>query len=448
MKFVIIGGDAAGMSAASRAKRKNSDIEVIVLEQTRDVSYSACGMPYNIADPERDMEDLVVRRAEVFIEKNKINLLTGHRVEKINRKKRVVSGITADKQPFLFEYDKLLIATGASPIIPDLPGFDLPGVMPLKSLEHGKKIKSFIRSAAIERAVIIGMGYIGLEMCEALRARSLDVEMVKPGPVFLPWMTPELSDVIKKELLTNDVNIHPGYPILRIEPGTQKGLSVVCEGLRIDTDIVIAASGVKPCSKMAVEAGLETSVSGAIAVDRQLKTSDENIYAAGDCADAFHVVTENKCWIPLALRANRAGWAVADNVCGTPVSLQGVAGTAVFKVFDLEVARTGLSIEEAKESGFDPREVVIQSRSKAHGHPGSGTIHVSMVGDKGTGRLLGVQMVGKDGVARRINAPAVALHNKMTVEDFFQTDLAYAPPFGPVWDPMLTAANQLLKKII
>jgi len=182
-------------------------------------------------------------------------------------------------------------------------------------------------------------------------------------------------------------------------------------------------------------------------VDRKLKTSDENIYAAGDCADAYHVVTGKKTWVPLALRANRAGWAVADNICGKEVELPGVAGTAVFKVFDLEVARTGLTMEEAIKSGFDPAKVIIKTRSRAHAHPGASFIRVQMIGDKKTGRLLGAQMVGKEGVAHRINALNVALHSQMTVEEFCQTDLAYAPPFGPVWDPMLTAANQLLKRM-
>ncbi len=446
MRFLIIGGDAAGMSAASRAKRKNPDMDVTVLEKTQDVSYSACGMPYNIADPDRDMGKLVVRKAEVFIEKNRINLLTGYKAEKIDPAEKLVTGVDSNNKKFSFSYDKLLIATGASPMMPDLPGFDLPEVMALKTLEHGRRIKSFIKEKNIKKAVIVGMGYIGLEMCEALTKRSVKVDMVKPRPVFLPWMVPNLADVIKEELKINKINFYPGYEIKRIE-SHKKGLSVVCDDASLDADLVLVASGVKPNSDIAIDAGIKTGISGAISVNRALLTSDENIYAAGDCADAFHVVTKEKCWIPLALRANRAGWAVADNVCGFETKLKGIAGTAVFKVFSLEVARTGLSVKEAQEAGFVPAEISIKTRSKAHGQPGSATIYVSMTGDKKTGRLLGVQMVGKEGVAHRINAAAVALHSGMTVEDFSQTDLAYAPPFGPVWDPLLTAANQLMKKL-
>ena len=447
MKFVIIGGDAAGMSAASRTKRNRPEFEVTVLEQTRDVSYSACGMPYNIADASRKMEDLVVRRAEVFIEKNKINLLTGHRVTGIDRGTCKVVGMTSDNQSFAMDYDVLLIATGASPHVPDVPGMDLPGVMPLKSLEHGKKIKAYIDEQKVKRAVITGMGYIGLEMCEALCARGIKVDMVKPGPVFLPWMTSELSQVVEASVIAKGVNLYYGHIITGIVQGKGGALEVMTDKRNLAADLVISASGVTPCSELAVAAGLETGIGGAVAVDDMMRSSDDRIYAAGDCADAIHVVTGKKCWIPLALRANRAGWAVADNVCGQKTRLQGVAGTAVFKVFDMQVARTGLSLEEAVNEGFDPAEVVIQSRSRAHSHPGSSMMHVSMVGDKKTGRLLGTQMVGTDGVAHRINATAVALHAGMTVADFIQCDLAYAPPFGPVWDPLLTAANQLIKKL-
>jgi NADPH-dependent 2,4-dienoyl-CoA reductase/sulfur reductase-like enzyme len=446
MKFVIIGGDAAGMSAASRAKRNLPDIEITVLEQTGDVSYSACGMPYNIADPERAMEDLVVRQAHVFREKQGIDLRTGHRVEAIDRAAKTVTGKDLKGQEFHISYDKLLIATGASPFIPELPGFDMPGVMALKSLEDGRRIKDLIRTHNVTKAVIIGMGYISLEMCESLRSRNVDVDMVKPRPVFIPWMNQKLASMVKEEVEANAVKMHPGHQIERIEKNDAT-LRVICPDLVLEGQMVLVGMGVTPCSELAAGAGLELGISNAISVDRALKTSDEDIYAAGDCADAFHVVTGQKTWIPLALRANRAGWAVADNVTGQKIELEGVAGTAVFKVFDLQVARTGLSVAEAEQYGFEPVEIMIESRSRAHAHPGSSTIAVQMVGDKKSGRLLGAQLVGKEGAAHRINALAVALHQGMTVEAFSQCDLAYAPPFSPVWDPMLTAANQLLKRL-
>ncbi|MBU2648030.1 FAD-dependent oxidoreductase [bacterium] len=447
MRFVIVGGDAAGMSAASRAKRSRPEMAVIVLEKSNDVSYSACGMPYNIADPERAIEDLVVREAGVFREKQKIDLRTGHEVRSLDRDARTVSGTTESGEPFTVAYDKLLIASGASPIVPDLPGFDLPGVMALKSLEDGRRIKAYLEQNAVNHVIVIGMGYIALEMCEALRSRQIDVTMVKPRSVFLPWADGELAGVVKDEVEKNGVKINLGHTIERIVKGPDHQLRVLCSDLQLTGGMVLVAMGVKPNSDFAIRAGLKSDTKNALAVDRRLRTSDDNIYAAGDCADAYHVLTGKKTYIPLALRANRAGWAVADEVCGKEVELPGIMGTSVFKVFDLVVARTGLNMEEAGKNGFDPVSVTIKTRSRAHAHPGSTTIHLSMLADRISGRLLGAQMVGREGVAQRIDAVAVALHAGMTVEQFSQCDLAYAPPFSPVWDPLLTTANQLLKKL-
>jgi len=380
----------------------------------------------------------------VFREKQGIDLRTGHGVESLDISGREVSGTTLVGGTFRLPYDKLLISTGAAPHVPDVTGTDLPGVMVLKNLEDGRKMKRFLQENQVRKTVILGMGYIAMEMCEALKARQIEVDMVKPGPVFIPWMNPQLASVVRKELEAHQVGVHPGHSVRKIAK-TEKGLRVICEDLILECQMVLIAVGIRPCSELAEKAGLALGPSKSISVDRKMLTSDGNIYAAGDCSDAYHVVTGKKTWIPLALRANRAGWAVADNVLGAGMELEGVAGTAVYKVFGLEVARTGLSVAEAKHDGLEPSEVVIESRSRAHGYPGGSPLLVEMLGDRKSGRLLGVQMVGKEGAAHRINAPAVALHAGMTVEEFSQTDLAYAPPFGPSWDPMLTAANQLLK---
>lgn len=359
---------------------------------------------------------------------------------------KIVQGKTLRGEAFELPYDKLLISTGASPKIPDLPGFDLPGVMALKTLEDGRRIKQFIHEQNVKKAIIIGMGYIALEMCEALHDRDISVEMVKPRPVLLPWMHEKLADMVKEELVSNGINMHLGHEVKRIEK-KDGVIQVICSDLTLEGQMVLVAIGVIPNSQLAEQAGLELGPENAIAVDKGLLTSDPHVYAAGDCADAFHVVTGQKTWIPLALRANRGGWAVADNVTGKDAELQGVAGTAVFKVLGLEVACTGLCVEEAEKFGFEPVEMMIQARTRAHRHPGASKIGVQMVADRKSGRLLGAQLVGREGVAHRVNAPAVALHAKFTVEQFSQSDLAYAPPFGPTWDPMLTAANQLLKSI-
>jgi NADPH-dependent 2,4-dienoyl-CoA reductase/sulfur reductase-like enzyme len=445
MRFVVIGGDAAGMSAASRAKRRMKELEVIVLEKTRDVSYSACGMPYNFADADRSMDDLIVRQAQVFREKQGIDVKLGHEVTAVNRAEKKVSGRASDGSAFETAYDKLLIATGGRAVILDIPGADLPGVMGLKSLEDGRRMKDFVSSASVNECLVLGMGYIGLEMAEALRNRNIQVTMVDILPGLLPWMPEEMAEVVKTELTDNDVRLIFSASAEKIEKSGDRLSMFLNNGSAIDSDMVLMGLGVKPNSEIAAAAGLEPGPKGSIAVNRKLQTTDPDIYAAGDCADAFHLITGERVWIPLALRANRAGWAVADNVTGEETELPGIVGSAVFKVFDLETARTGLSLEEARSAGFDAVENVIKSRSKAHSHPGNTTIHVGLVGDRKSGKLLGATMVGKEGAAHRINSAAVALHAGMTVEEFAQADMAYAPPFSPVWDPLLTAANQLIK---
>jgi len=445
MKFIVIGGDAAGMSAASRAKRNMPELSVCVYEQTQDVSYSACGMPYNIADAGRQIDDLVVRKASVFREKQDIDLKLGHRVEKIDISNKAIKGKDSSGNAFSDNYDILLIATGASPIIPNLPGFDLPGIFALKSLEDGRKLKQFLRPE-IKKAVILGMGYIALEMAESFHNRGISVSMIKHRPQLLPWLSSNLANRVQKELKAHDIQLYDGHPVAGIE-STNNQLNVISKDLTLNADIVLTAIGVRPNSQIAKDAQIKTGPSDAILVDSKMATTGKDVFAAGDCASVMHNVSKKQTWIPLALYANRGGWTVADNVCRKNKYIPGVVGTAVFKVFGLQVARTGLNMSEAKKAGFDPVEIVIQSRSRAHAHPGAGKIDVSMVGDVSSGRLLGVQMVGEEGVAHRINAPAIALHGKMSVEEFSLADFAYAPPFSPVWDPLLTAANQLLKKM-
>ncbi|MDY6973109.1 MAG: FAD-dependent oxidoreductase, partial [Thermodesulfobacteriota bacterium] len=274
MRFAVIGGDAAGMSAASRAKRKQPKMEVTVLEQTRDVSYSACGMPYNIADPDREMDDLVVRHPHVFRDKQGIDLRTGYRVERIDPTAKIISGRTAKGHGFQLPYDRLLIATGAAPIIPNMPGFDLPGVMPLKSLEDGRRIKRFIIERNVRRVVIIGMGYIALEMCESFRTRGIEVDAVKPRPGLLPWMNEKLSAMVKDEIQVNGVNLYMGHEVRHIDK-SGLNLRAICSDRELEGQMILVAIGVKPNSRLAEDAGLQLGTNKAIAVNRTLLTSEK-----------------------------------------------------------------------------------------------------------------------------------------------------------------------------
>jgi NADPH-dependent 2,4-dienoyl-CoA reductase/sulfur reductase-like enzyme len=447
MKFVIIGADAAGMSAASRFKRRNPQAEVVVLEKTRDVSYSACGMPYKIGEEEGDLDSLIVRKAQVFREKQDIDLRLEHLVTKIDRQGKKVSGQGPEGRAFEESYDALLIATGGRPAKPDLRGLDLSGVVYLKSLDDARLILRLMEERRVKKAAIIGMGYIALEMTEAFLARGIEVALVKKRPHLLPWMHRDLAAVVQDELVRHGVEIHDGVDLEEIRETEDSRLEVAGHDFSLKAELVLVATGLVPNAELALDAGLALGAGGAIAVDDHFRTADPAVYAAGDCAEAPSVVTGGKTWVPLALVANRGGWAVADNVGGEDVAFSGIAGTGVFKVLDLEVARTGLTLEEARKEGFDPAETVIKTRSKAHGQKNAGAIHVCLVGDRKSRRLLGAQMVGAGGVAHRINAVAVALSAKMSVDEFSGCDLSYAPPFGPVWDPLLTAANQLLKEL-
>ncbi len=458
MRYVIIGGDAAGMSAASRLKRLSPESDVVVYEKTGDVSYSACSMPYNIADEEVPLSKLVVRTADAFINSQGIELHTGYLVESIDKKNKTIHGTDADGNPFESSYDKLLIATGASAIIPDIPGTDLEGVFVLKTLGDARLIKDYLAGGksggkgSVKNAVIIGMGYIALEMAEALAERGIKVKMIKKRETILPWMIDDLSKVVTAELEAKGVELFPGFQLESIETSEPSGssagsLTVRAGGRAFEADMVLLAIGVKPEAGLASDAGLELGAGGAVSIDKTMRSSDPDIFAAGDCADNRSIISGQKVWIPLALTANRGGRIAADNMLGKEQFFEGIAGTGVFKVFDLEIARTGLSVSEAEAAGFEPVWKAVVAKSKAHVFEGAAPLHASFIADKKTGKILGAQMVGSEGVARRINAAAVAIQAGMSVVEFYDCDLAYAPPFSPVWDPLLTAASLLLKKI-
>jgi len=445
-RIVVVGGVAAGMSAASQAKRRSPETEVVVLEQGDDVSYGACGMPYNLAEPGREIEDLVVISAQTFRDKRHLDVRLRHRVTGIDRERKRVRGEAPDG-PFDLEYGKLMLATGARAIRPGLPGMDLPGVHELHTLEHGRALKQALADPDLERVVVAGAGYIALEMAESLVGLGKQVTLTKRRPKLAPWMPEPLEQRLHEQLERHEVELLTGAPLQGIEAGGERRLTVLAGERRLPADLVLVALGVLPNSELAEAAGLELGPDRAIAVNERLQTSDPEIYAAGDCADAFHAVTGERVWIPLALRANRAGKLAGANMVGADLQAPPVAGTLVFRLFDLEAARSGLSADEAAAAGFDPAAALIHARTRAHAFPGAGKMSVELVADRKTGRLLGGQIVAEEGAAHRIDTVAAALGAGMSAEDFGGLDLAYAPPFGPTWDPLLVAATQLIKRV-
>ena len=442
-RYVVIGGVAAGMSAASRIKKIDKSAEVIVFEKGEFISYGACGMPYYIANPDGTYRDLIVLTVDDAREKRGIDVRTNHLVYgiSVNERRVFYKDLKSGKENSI-NYDRLVIATGASPIKPPIEGIDLPHVFSLRTLKDGMAIKSFIEQNKPKKAVIVGAGYIGLEMAESFKESGLEVNIVEILDEPMPLYNGEIIKTIKSTLSDNGVKTYFGTKVLKIEAD-----KVITDKGEIEADIVLLATGVKPNSDIAKDAGIELGVKGAISVDSKMETSVSGIFAAGDCAESINLITNKKVYVPLGTVANKHGRVAGLNAAKDFARFPGVILSAEFKLFDKEVARTGLTMKEAEEAGFDPVEIVITAPSAAHGIKERYPIQIAMIGDKKSGKILGCQMIGKKGVAHRINIVATAIFNGNTVKEFTMFDLAYAPPFAPVWDPVLVAANVLSSKL-
>jgi NADPH-dependent 2,4-dienoyl-CoA reductase/sulfur reductase-like enzyme len=448
MKFLIIGGDAAGMSAASQAKRLAPESEVVVLEMTQDVSYGACGLPYKIPDG-HEMEELQVITAQRFREERGIDVRLGHRVERLLPAEKKVRGVSADGA-FEESYDKLLVATGARVRRPPIPGLDQlwhDGAYPLKTLQDGRVLKQAVQGE-VERAVVIGAGYIGLEATEGLHDKGIQVTVVEALPELLPFLPEGMQKRVMQEAEKHQVPIHLETLVQGLERDDAGTIRVRTNKLgELQADLVLVSTGVQPNAELAADAGLALGDAGSVAVDEVLQTSDPDILSAGDCADARHAITGKSVWIPLALRANRAGKLAGGNALGQRKPAPPVMGTAVFKFFGLQIARTGLSQSEAADAGLDAVSAGILASTRAHYIPGGGKLSVWLQAEKGSGKLLGGAMVGPEGAAHKIDTVVAALHAGLTAADLYDMDLAYAPPFGPSWSPLLIAASKLNQQI-
>ncbi len=448
-KIIIVGGDATGMSAASRAKRRAPELSIKAFEMGAYVSYGACGIPYVVSGLVPEVEDLVVVTPEKFRDKRGIGVLLRHRVEKIlrDKKKVVVRNLETDK--VLEEsYDKLVFSTGAEPIIPPHVDTAREEVFLVRNLVDAARLKSFLADRKPKEALVVGAGYIGLEMAESLAASGVGVKVAVRGDRAMSTAEEEISQAIARELQSQGVELLAGSAPQGLERTPEGRIMVHFDQDRsLVTDVVVVGAGVRPRSALAQEAGLELGVKGAVRVDRRLRTSDPDIFAGGDCAEAFNIITEANTYVPLALGANRQGRVIGDNLAGIRSEFPGILGTAVCKVFDLTVARTGLGSKEAQEAGFLPLTVSTTAPSKAHYFPGGGPILTVLIIDRATRRLLGAQMVGVDGVAKRIDTWAAALTAGMSLQEIADLDLAYAPPYSPVWDPVLIAADVALKNL-
>jgi NADPH-dependent 2,4-dienoyl-CoA reductase/sulfur reductase-like enzyme len=379
--YVIVGGDAAGLSAASKIKRKEPEAEVIVFEKSETISYSACGMPYWIGGVISSDEQLLVLKPDVARKKRGLDVRIHHEVVAINPAAHQVTVHRIDTgEQFTQDYEKLILATGAAAIRPPIPGIELPGVFTLRALSDAQRIYAFMATHQPKRAVVVGGGYIGVEMAEALRDRELDVTLLEGLPTILPNFDPEMVEDAATHVQAKGVTVLTETMLAAI---TQRDASLQVAtntGAILPADLVIVAIGVRPNSKLAADAGLALGAGGAIAVDAQMRTNAPDIYAAGDCAEHFHLVSQQKVWIPLAPSANKGGRIAGDNASGAVVDFPGILGTMIVKVFDYTLAATGLTERQAKKSGLfgeegdDVGSAVITAYDRAHYWPGAAKI--------------------------------------------------------------------------
>jgi len=440
-RIVVVGGIAAGMSAASQARRRDPHCEVVVLQRESDISYSACGMPYNIGDPQRSLDDLVMLDAETARTQRGIDVRVRQLATAIDLAARQVRvrDLERDTQ-YDLPWDRLILATGAAAVMPPLPGIDLPGVHALRSLEDARRIKRQVRESAVRQAVVIGAGYIGMEMADILHQLDIAVVVIEKLDHVLPGFAPEIVRLAGQELARQGVPVMTGAALRSIE-AQGSDLLVHAGAATHRAQLVVVSIGVRPNVELARGAGIALGASGAIATDDAMRTSAADVYAAGDCAEAWHRVLGRPAWIALGTTANKQGKVAGANAAGADERFGGIVGTAGFKLFDLEVARTGLGADEIARHGIDAVGAVSQHHSRARNYPGDAPLTTVVYAERHTGRLLGAQMIGAGTVAKRIDVFATALHAGMTLAQVEDLDLSYAPPFAPVYDPVLIAAG-------
>jgi NADPH-dependent 2,4-dienoyl-CoA reductase/sulfur reductase-like enzyme len=447
MRIVVIGGVAAGMSAASQARRRDPGCEVVVLERGRDISYSACGMPYNIGDPARGVDDLVILNAETARSARGIDVRTRHAVQAIDVSRRVVevSDLEAGGN-YALTWDALVIASGATAIRPAVPGLDLAGVFVLRDLTDARHIKRYLADVKVSTAVVVGAGYIGIEMADVLHGLGIAVSILEKADQVLPGFAPAIVEVATHALERHAVGVQTATSLQAVQ---RDGADLLVHSDRgvIRAQIVIVAVGVRPDVALAREAGIALGASGAIAVDSAMRTSAPAVFAAGDCAEAHHLVLDRPTWVPLGTTANKQGKVAGANAAGGDQHFGGIVGSAGFKCFDLEVARTGLGAADIASANLDAVAAASTHHTRARSYPGDKPITTVVYAERGSGRLLGAQMIGGEAVAKRIDVFATALHARMTLAQVEALDLTYAPPFAPVYDAILIAATVGVKAL-
>ncbi|MGJ5758095.1 FAD-dependent oxidoreductase [Streptomyces galbus] len=450
-RLVVVGGDAAGMSAASQARRlKGPDaLEIVAFERGHFTSFSACGIPYWVGGDVSERDELIARTPEEHRERG-IDLRLRTEVTELDvAGKRVRARDVDSGAESWTSYDRLVLATGARPVRPELPGIDARGVHGVQTLDDGQALLDTLSRARGRRAVVVGAGYIGVEMAEALINRGYEVTVVNRGSEPMSTLDADMGRLVHAAMeglgitMVNDATV---TEVLTGDDGWVR--AVATEDAEYPADVVVLGIGVRPDTALARAAGLPLGAHGGLLTDRAMRVrGHDDIWAGGDCVEVLDLVSGQQRHIALGTHANKHGQVIGTNVGGGYATFPGVVGTAVSKVCDLEIARTGLREKDARRVGLRYEAVTIESTSRAGYYPGASPMTVKMLAERRTGRLLGVQIVGREGAAKRVDVAAVALTAGMTVEQMTALDLGYAPPFSPVWDPVLVAARKAAAKV-
>ncbi|MGA7689204.1 MAG: FAD-dependent oxidoreductase [Jiangellales bacterium] len=435
MKIVVVGSVAAGTSVAAKARRNTEDAQIVIYDRDRDVSYSGCGLPYYVGGEVDDIESLRPRDAAWFAKRYRVAIHTRHEVTTVDHGSRTVTVHRLDTGESVTDsYDVLVLATGVSSIVPPIPGADAAGVFTLRSPGDAEQIRAFAERWQPERAVVVGGGYIGLEMTEQLVARGVAVTLVEEQRHVMPRMDPDMSARVDAELRGNGVDLRTAGTVSAIE-AHDAVQAVTIDGERVPADLVVLAVGVRPNVDLARQVGAQIGPTGAVAVDARMRTSVDGVYAVGDVAESYSAVTGEPVWVPLGSTANKMGRIAGHVITGGELEHRGILATSIVRVFDLAVGQTGLTETAAREAGYDV-EVLHNIKPDRSEYLGGRELTIKAVADRATSRLLGAQVIGPQGVDKRVDVLATALSFGATVGDLFHLDLAYAPPFATTKDPV------------
>ena len=447
VKVLIIGGVAAGTKVAAKLKREDFGADVTILTMGKDISYAGCGLPYYVGDVIRDRKQLIVNTPASFEKLTGVRVVTETEAVKVNRQEKTVEAVsTVTGERSVYGYDKLVIATGASPIKPPLEGMDLEGVFFMRTPKDAITLRERIEAGDVKRAVVVGGGFIGLEVAENLLARGIKVSVIDMAPHVLPGFDPEMAEYVEEHLADKGIMTFTGT---RLEGFLGEGrLEKVQTSRRaMKADLVVLSIGIRPNTGFLADSGIELMPNKTVKVDAYFRTSDENIYAVGDCATVTNRETGQPAWSPMGSSANIEGRLLAKTLAGGGQPYPGVLQTAVCRLPGLNAGRAGLSQEQAKAAGYDPVSVVTVVDDKAHYYPGAGNFIVKMTADRATGKFLGIQVLGPGAVDKMVDIAVTALTLKASLADLENMDLAYAPPFSTAIHPFVHTVNILLNKM-